>query len=219
MAKAKQRILNLPREQWTDEARQVFAFWGEPGARENGSRTNPVMVLANHPKLASAYNVFGRQILLDSTLPVRPREFAVLRTSWHLKAEYEWHYHVGYAIAAGITIEEIAAIGIGPASPVWAAKDEDRSVLEAVDGLLKNAQITDETWNALARHFNQRQLMDLVFTVGNYAMFSWAIAAFGVPLEEGVDKIGFDLKTASGRTLAATYRPGEAEDWPDNSGR
>jgi 4-carboxymuconolactone decarboxylase len=219
MTNSRERIVNLPREKWTDEARQVFSFWGEPDAWENGSRTNPVMVMANHPKLAMAYNAFGRQILLESTLPVRPRELVVLRTSWHLKAEYEWHYHVGYAIAAGMTIEEISAIRFGPASPVWADKDDDRSVLEAVDGLLKNSQITDENWAVLALHFDQKQLMDLVFTVGNYVMFAWAIAAFGVPLEDGVDKIGFDLQRSSGAKLGASHRPGETDDWADNSGR
>ena len=47
------RIGNLPREEWTDEAREVFAYWGEPGAWENGSKTNMTMTLANHPPLAN----------------------------------------------------------------------------------------------------------------------------------------------------------------------
>src|SRR5438067_13238424 len=104
----KQRIVNLPREEWTDDAREVFSFWGEPGAWENGSRTNLLMVMANHPALGKAFNTFGKHLLIESSLPVRPRELVVLRTSWHLKAEYEWHYHVGYALTAGMTMEEIA---------------------------------------------------------------------------------------------------------------
>lgn len=219
MAETRRRISNLPREKWTDAARQVFSYWGEPDAWENGSRTNTMMVMANHPKLGMAYNVFGRQILLESTLPIRPRELVVLRTSWLLKAEYEWHYHVGYAIAAGMTMDEIGAVRDGPASSVWADKGEDRAVLQAVDGLVNHSHISDENWEGLTRSFNDQQLMDLVFTVGNYAMFSWAIAAFGIPLEDGIDKIGFDLKTASGEPPGGSYRPGETEDWAENSGR
>ena len=63
----------LPREEWTDEAREVFAFWGEPGAWENGSKTNMTMTLAHHPKLANAYHTFGKHLLLGSTVAVRPR--------------------------------------------------------------------------------------------------------------------------------------------------
>lgn len=218
MPSVKQRIFNLPREKWTDEARQVFSYWGEPNSWEEGSRTNTMMVMANHPKLGMAYNIFGRQVLLDSSVPIRPRELVVLRTSWHLKAEYEWHYHVGYAISAGITMEEIGAVRDGPESPVWRDKDEDRAVLQAVDGLLQNSHITDEVWERLCHYFDQHQLMDLVFTVGNYTMLSWAIAAFGIPLEYGTDKIGFDLKTASGRAPGAKYRPGETDNWADKSG-
>ncbi len=72
MDDTKPRILPLPREEWTDAAREVFAFWGDPDAWENGSKTNVVMVMANHPALAMAYNAFGKHLLIDSTLPVRP---------------------------------------------------------------------------------------------------------------------------------------------------
>jgi AhpD family alkylhydroperoxidase len=205
----KQRITNLPREEWTDEAREVFAFWGEPGAWENGSKTNMSMVLANHPALANAYHVFGKHLLLASTIAVRPRELIVLRAAWLQKCAYEWHYHVGYAVKAGLTMEEIAAIRDGWQSPVWDGKDEDRAVLRAVDELILEQRIGDETWDALDRHFDKRQKMDLVFTVGNYVMLGWAVATLGVPVEDGVDPIGFDLKTRSGKDPASSSRPFE----------
>lgn len=213
MSDSKERIGNLPRAEWTDEAREVFSFWGEPGAWENGSRTNLLMVMANHPRLGRAFNIFGKHLLLDSSIPVRPRELIVLRTSWHLKAQYEWHYHVGYALAAGMTMDEVAAIRTGPDDPVWQGKDEDRAVLRAVDELWEKSEISDESWAVLSRFFDKPQLMDLVFTIGHYVMLSWAIAAFRMPLEEGVDRIGFDLKTASGKSPALAHRPGEKQGW------
>ncbi|HEX7854610.1 MAG TPA: carboxymuconolactone decarboxylase family protein [Sphingobium sp.] len=218
MAQTKQRIFNLPQEEWTDSAREVFAYWGEPDAWEKGSRTNTMMVMANHPGLGMAYNVFGRQILVDSTLAVRPRELAVLRIAWHLKSEYEWHYHVGYALSAGVTMAEIAAVRDGPDAAAWVDKDSDAAVLRAVDELIGNSRIADTTWDALSRHFEQRQIMDLVFTIGNYVMFGWAISAFGIPIEAAVDAIGFDLVTTSGASPEASYRPGESDDWVDKSG-
>jgi alkylhydroperoxidase family enzyme len=206
-----QRIGNLPREEWTDAAREVFAYWGEPGAWENGSKTNMSMVLANHPPLANAYHAFGRHLLLASTIAVRPRELIVLRTAWRQKCEYEWHYHVGYALTAGLTMEEIAAIRDGWQSEVWDGKDEDRAVLRAVDDLIDSQRIGDTTWDALSEHFDRRQLMDLVFTVGNYVMLGWAVASFGIPVEPGVDPVGFDLKTRSGKDPANSHRPFEKD--------
>ena len=207
------RIKSLPREEWTDAAREVFSYWGEPGSWENGSKTNLMMLMANHPKLGTAFNIFGRQILLDSTVPVWPRELIVLRTSWHLKAEYEWHYHVGYALAAGMSLEQIAAIREGPDHPEWSEREADRAVLRAVDELWAESRVSDETWTALSRHFDKHQLMDLIFTIGFYVMLSWSIEAFRMPLEEEVNKIGFDLKTDSGDSPLLRYRPGERDDW------
>ncbi|MFA7603452.1 MAG: carboxymuconolactone decarboxylase family protein [Novosphingobium sp.] len=207
----KPRIGNLPREEWTDAAREVFAFWGEPGAWENGSKTNMSMVLANHPPLANAYHVFGKHLLLGSTIAVRPRELIVLRTAWLQKCAYEWHYHVGYARTAGLTMEEIAAIRDGWRSPVWDGKDEDRAVLRAVDELIETSRIGDETYAALAVHFGKQQMMDLVFTIGNYVMLGWAVATFGIPVEDGVDPIGFDLRTRSGKEPDGSQRPFEKD--------
>jgi 4-carboxymuconolactone decarboxylase len=215
MTDTAQRIVNLPRDAWTDAARDVFAYWGEPGAREYGSRTNLMMVMANHPALGMAFNTFGKHLLLDTTVAVRPRELIVLRTSWHLKAEYEWHYHVGYALTAGMTLEEVGAIRDGPDASAWEGKDADRAVLQAVDQLWEKAGIADDTWATLSRHFTTHQLMDLVFTIGHYVMLSWAISAFRMPLESGVDKIGFDLKTQSGIPPVARFRPGETKDWAE----
>jgi len=207
----KTRIGNLPREEWTDEARHVFAYWGEPGAWENGSKTNMSMVLANHPPLANAYHTFGRHLLLASTIAVRPRELIVLRAAWHQKCLYEWHYHVGYALTAGLTIAEIEAIRDGWESPVWDGKDEDRAVLRAVDELIETSRMSDAAYDGLAVHFSKQQMMDLLFTIGNYVMLGWAVATFGIPVEDGVDPIGFDLKRRSGGPLQSTNRPFERD--------
>jgi hypothetical protein len=48
-------------------------------------------------------------------------------------------------------------------------------------------------------------------------MLSWTIAAFGVQLEEQVNKIGFDLKTETGEAPATGERPGESKDWAANN--
>ncbi|HEX7853064.1 MAG TPA: carboxymuconolactone decarboxylase family protein [Sphingobium sp.] len=208
------RIAPLPREQWTDAAREVFAFWGEPDAWENGSRTNTQMVLANHPPLAMAFNHWGKHILIENSAPAWARELVTLRIAWHMHSHYEWHYHVGYALNLGMTLDQIAAIGVGPDAGSWS--DLDAAVLRCVDELWENSRVTDATWATLSAQYDKRQLMDLVFTLGQYVMLGWGLAAFGVQIEEGVDPIGFDLKTGSGRLPGVRFKPGEVEDWADN---
>ncbi len=210
------RIPKLPREEWTDEAREVFAFWGEPNAWEEGSKTEIMNVMGNHPRLAMIYNQWGKHFLMHNSLATRQLEMIILRVSWRTKSVYEWHNHVGYGINAGLTLDDIAAIRDFPAGHTWS--EEDAAILQAVDDLLDNHNVSDATWAALAKTLNKHQLMDLVFTIGQYVMTSWALSSFGVPIEGGADAIGFDLKTRSGAMPDKTYKPGEVEDWTSTRG-
>ena len=72
----------------------------------------------------------------------------------------------------------------GPDAEGW--DPFDATLLRAVDELYKDIFITDKTWNELAERYNTPQIMDLIFTVGNYNMLAMAINSFGVQLEEGL---------------------------------
>lgn len=210
------RIGHLPREEWTDDAREVFAFWGEPNAWEDGSKTNVMMVMANHPDLGKVYNIFGKHFLMNNTLNTRQLEIIILRVAWRVKSAYEWHNHVGYAMNAGLSLDDIAAIRDFPHGAKWS--EEEAALMRAVDELIDDNVISEENWATLSKTLDKRQLMDLVFTIGSYTMTSWALASFGVPIEGGADTVGFDLKTKSGKIPGKTYKPGETEDWTDTRG-
>lgn len=212
----KPRIPHVPREEWTDDAREVFAFWGEPNAWEEGSKTNIIMVMGNHPDLGKVYNHWGKHFLMNNTLNTRQLEIIILRVAWRVKSAYEWHNHVGYGMNAGLTLDEIAAIRDFPKGGSWI--EEDAAIMRAVDELIENNIIDEATWATLQKTLNKKQMMDLVFTIGHYVMTSWALSSFGVPIEGGADAVGFDLKTASGKIPGKTYKPGETEDWTDSRG-
>lgn len=182
----KPRIAPLPRAEWTEEAREIFALMGPPemreARRENGSPANLDMIMANHPALATAFYGFGKQLLLGSSLPDRPRELVTLRVAWRYQAAYEWAHHTRFARTLGFTEAEIAAVKEGPKAAPWS--DEERSLLSAVDQLCERTQIDDATWAALASRFDRHQMMDLVFTIGHYVMLAMALSAFGVEVEE-----------------------------------
>src|SRR6266508_4352870 len=46
--------------------------------------------------------------------------------------------------------------------------------------------ISDAVWDALAATYDTRQLLDLIFTVGQYNLVSMALNTLGVRLDEGV---------------------------------
>jgi 4-carboxymuconolactone decarboxylase len=210
------RVPPCPREEWTDDHREVFAFWGEPNSWEEGSKTNIIMTMGNHPPLGKVYNQWGKHFLAGNTLNTRQLEIIILRVSKLINSAYEWHNHVGYGVNAGLTLEEIAAIRDYPEGGNW--NEEEATLLKACDEQIGDNYISDSTWASLVTFFNKQQMMDLVFTIGHYVMTGWALASFGVEVEGGADRIGFDLKTKSGRIPGATYKPGEHEDWIETRG-
>jgi len=178
------RITPLEVEHWDPKLRDQMLPKRPP---EMGDAEAPVFnifkTLANHPKLAGRFARWGDQILFRSSLSPRDRELAILRTGWLCRATYEWHHHVAIARDhAGMTE---ADIDLARAGPVAASTAADDVLLRAVDELVGDHFITDTTWAALATRLDQQQLMELVFTVGNYTMVSMALNSFGVQLEEG----------------------------------
>jgi len=149
----------------------------------DGPMLNIFRTLAHHPKLLKRWLVFGNHVLSKSSIGAREREIAILRTGHRCRAGYEWGQHVPIGLAAGLGEDEIARIAEGPDAPGWS--DLDRAILRAADELHDDQFVSDGTWAALSAHWNVQQLMDLVFTVGQYTLVSMALNTLGVQLEDG----------------------------------
>ena len=58
-------------------------------------------------------------------------------------------------------------------------------MLVATDDLNRDHFVSNAAWAELAKHFSERQCMDLVFTVGQYTQVSMILNSFGVQLDQG----------------------------------
>lgn len=145
---------------------------------------NIFRTLANYPKLMKRWMVFANHVLFKSSLNARDREILILRIGWLCRAEYEWAQHVVIGKAAGITDEEIDRIKKGPDAEGWNAFDA--CLLRATDELHNDSFISQPTWNELSEKYNKEQLMDVIFTVGNYTIVSMALNTLGVQLDDGL---------------------------------
>jgi alkylhydroperoxidase family enzyme len=173
------RIPPLPPAEWDPEVSEILA------ATQMGARVlNIFQTLARHPKLLKRWLVFGNHVLAKSTLSPRERELLILRTGWNCGAEYEWGQHVLIGKQVGLTDDEIDRVTRGPDAAGWAA--DDAHLLRAADELHRDSRIGDATWSALAARYNTQQLIDLVFTVGQYTLVSMALNSLGVQLDDGI---------------------------------
>jgi alkylhydroperoxidase family enzyme len=150
----------------------------------DGKILNIFRTLAHHPKLMKRWLVFGNHILGKNTLTPRDRELLILRVGWLCRAEYEWAQHAEIALRSDLIQEEIERVTKGPEAPGWS--EAEVALLRAADELVGDAFITDDTWTALTAFYNTKQMMDLVFTVGQYNLVSMALNSLGVQMEDGV---------------------------------
>lgn len=173
------RIPPVPESVWSDEQKAVFG-----NAKMGGRILNIFKTLANHPALGKRWLVFANHILGKSTLSVRDREILILRIGWLCQAGYEWGQHVVIGKAAGMTNADMERIKVGADAPGWT--HTEALLIKATDELHADAFISDATWKALAANYNTQQMMDIVFTVGQYNLVSMALNSFGVQLDDGI---------------------------------
>jgi alkylhydroperoxidase family enzyme len=175
------RIAPLPLDAWDAELRARFE---RPGGL--GQIFNVMKTLANYPELFRRWLVFANHFLFKSTLTPRDREIVILRTGWLAGCAYEWGQHVKIAATdAGFGPAEFDALAEGAAAAPWTAAEA--ALIRAADGLYVDAFIDEATWQTLAAHYNEPQLLDIVFMVSNYLLLAMALNAFGVQLDQGCE--------------------------------
>lgn len=172
------RLSPLPADQWDDAARHAVSGMLPEERRNPHDAGNVLATMVRHPKLTRAYLRFSTYLLYGSTLPPRIREQVILRVAHRRGCTYEWSHHAEMAKDVGLSDADIAAVRSGNAD-----NDFDRALICAVDELDEKTNVSDQTWAALGEQLDERQLMDLIFTTGNYIALAMALNTFGVEVE------------------------------------
>lgn len=169
------RIAPLDDAEMTDDQRE--AMKGMP-------TLNIFRTLARAPKALTRFNEWGSYVLSRrNSLPAREREIVILRVGYLCKSGYEFTQHTRIGLQNGLSEAEIASIKRGADAGGWSTADA--ALIRAADELVKDHFVSDATWAALGAHFDDKQRMDVVFTVGQYTQVSMFLNTFGVQLDPG----------------------------------
>ena len=184
------RIPPVQKADWSDAQRALLQPFEESGEfvnqnADDGQLFNVLTTVANHPDLMPDFLAFSSYVLRRNTLPPRDREMLILRIGWLCQSEYEWSQHVVVGKSVGLTDDDIQHVMDGPSAS--GLSENDRLLLLATDELHNDSHVSDATWDALSEIYSTEQMMDLVFTVGQYNLVSMALNSFGVQLDEGFE--------------------------------
>jgi 4-carboxymuconolactone decarboxylase len=187
------RVAPLPPEEWSPETRAtlegtVRRVAGLVEREQAPAKPLPILtVIARHPTLLGPFIEFTGTLATRGVLSRRDSELLALRTAWSCGSEFEWGHHVLYARAAGIGDAEIARTASREIGPEWSPRE--RALLAAADELHARQHLSDATWAALARDFDEPQRIEIPFIVGQYTMLSMVAESLGVPVEAELPKL------------------------------
>lgn len=176
------RIAAIPNDQ-IDQAAFDLVNEVRAGAGAGPTTEMPdyMRIMIKHRALFEPNMVLGN-ILYNGTIPGRERELAILRCGWLCRAPFEWGEHVRIGQRFGLRPEEIERTKEGSSAPGWS--ELDAAVLRGVEELIADHTLSDATWDTLARHWDERQLIEFPFMVGQYMATACVQNALRIPLAD-----------------------------------
>jgi alkylhydroperoxidase family enzyme len=145
----------------------------------------PLMLFRVMASNARAWEKFCAGSLLDGgPLTLREREIVIDRTCALTGCEYEWGVHVAiFAQAAQLNDAQVRATVLdGADAPCWSPAEQ--VLIGAVDALHVRATLSGSEFKALAAHYDNAKIFEIILLCGFYRTVSYLANGLGLPLEE-----------------------------------
>jgi 4-carboxymuconolactone decarboxylase len=142
----------------------------------------PFPMWLRNPKLADHANQFG-VALRDCTIGRRIFELVVITVCRAWSVQYAWSSHAPQAELAGVSPEVIAAIQQNR-TPNF-TRDDERVAYSVASEIMTTRELSKETYDVAIKQFGEQGTVELISTVGYYAMVGIFLKSFDVPTPTG----------------------------------
>lgn len=169
--------LQVLNEESLNDAQRTLLEAMRSGPRGKGViPRGPFAVWMHAPEVGHFAQALGGYVRLQTTVPPRLSEFAILCTARLWRAQYEWFAHAPIAEKAGVKPKTIADIRAGRV-PKSAAKDE-RAVYDFVQELYKDKRVSDRTYKRVNALLGDKATVELVAILGYYSLVAMVLDVF-----------------------------------------
>jgi 4-carboxymuconolactone decarboxylase len=194
------RLTPVPFADWDEATRTtLLRHLRRPELYLSGAPDAPPMpvvmeLFAHHVPLSETFLKFTDVFISDdSTLDPRVRELLILRVAWRAHSGYEWDQHRRIGGDAGLSDAQLNAVPAGAQGAGWT--DTERALLSAVDELIDDFAVSDDTWSTLASSFEPAQIVEMLFVVNGYLCLAGVLNSLGL---RGNDPQGAIPESAEG---------------------
>jgi len=169
------RLTAIAEDQRTPEQQAlVDAISSGPRGRFNNS--GPFAIWLHAPAFGMPAQKLGGFARLETGVPPRLSEFAILVTARMWRSHYEWFVHAPIAEKAGVKARTIADLRAGRA-PRTAAKDE-RAIYDFIVELYKTRRVGDRNYKRVHALLGEQATVELVGILGYYVMVAMSLNVF-----------------------------------------
>jgi 4-carboxymuconolactone decarboxylase len=173
---AQDRMPPIPIDKMTDAQKKAAdAVIGS----QRGGLIGPFAVLVRSPELMSQLQGLGDYIHFNKTIGSKLTEFTILVTVRQWTQQLEWNAHLPVGLKAGLEPEVMTAVGEGR-RPTGMTDDED-IIYDFCTELHQNQSVSDVTYARAAKRFGEQGVLDLVGTIGYYALQSMVLNVARTP--------------------------------------
>ncbi len=124
--------------------------------------------IANSPNPAKAMTGLAMYIRHHSKLDARLRELAILQVGYLARSPYEYSHHVKLGREAGVTDDDIRAMGEETAGRPSKLDPLSKAVLRAAREMTSDLAMSDQTFATLEQALGREQVIDLTLAIAFY---------------------------------------------------
>jgi 4-carboxymuconolactone decarboxylase len=178
------RLPDLDPDDLSESQQRLYAsLQNRPEVQANGL-VGPFAVWMHAPDLGAPMAALGAGIRFQASLPPNATEVAICTTGVFYGASFEVAAHRPLAIRAGVDAAALDRLAAGD-EPAFTG---DEAIAYAVASeLLRTQTLSAETHRAAADRFGPQGVVELVTTVGYYALNALLLNAFEIELAPGME--------------------------------
>lgn len=146
----------------------------------NAGRDIPLLyrLLGNSPAMLEAWVGLAWPLRSKPTTSRALRELLIMQLAVLTGASFEWQAHWPAALKAGVTPEQLAALGSWATSDLF--DEATKAALRCGDEMIKLGGGSAEAIAALRTHFSDGECIELILTSAFYACVSHVLLTIGI---------------------------------------
>ena len=158
---------------------ELAALAAKLRAGRRGELINVYRLLLHSPPLAESWFEYSNAVRWKTELDGRLRELVIVRIALIQQSEYIYKQHVPALTAAeGITEADCAALSHWRLAQNFS--ERERAAFAYADTMTRDVEVPDAVYDEVARHFNERQIVELTVLIGAYNMNTRVLAALRI---------------------------------------